>query len=465
MARCFNVPTSYNKAFSQLLKMFLGLRLSSVHTQLLIAVVPLIAIPLYTGNDFGLTAAQIPEELEQEYFKNKQKSENFSISSNIEPFNTSDIVSRDWESSVALRHSSDQFVLNNCPQLASTDLPQPYSQALCLASVQPSPESYYELIEMQINYGWLERAESWLDKAVTEFPSTRAANNIYKAVVLTEKDSPQQGFELFERVSMSDDELSVEIRNYILTAMGELQDEAELSAYQSSPLVWNNLLIGQYCQYSPELERNTNQPTDPCPINISTTPNEPSAEGRSKLLEMMNSHNSNSTRDPYLLNTLGFLSLQLEDYYNARRYYERLADQLEYVDQDSPVPLKRLKASADQYLANYDLNYQEFSEKKEYLDLLKARQEQVTLFSSINVVREYLQVIERPRRACRNFFCRIIPGADEVLETVISIDQVNRVRSERNDLLDLMRQNFTQDIIYVTPRPTLDAREMLQVVN
>ncbi|NET36188.1 MAG: hypothetical protein F6K19_29885 [Cyanothece sp. SIO1E1] len=347
----------------------------------------------------------------------------------------------------------------------NADLPADYLQAYRLAQSDPSPETYYTFAKLLIDYELPEQALNWLAEAETAFPKTKVVNDIYEAVALTDMEQPQQALDLLNSVHLSDDQLEAELKSYILTASGDWEQVLTISERNQSPATWNNHLIAQYCYQPPELERTTEVPPTPCTIPSGEVLAEPSEAGLLTLQALSEDTAVRYPDDPYVLNTLGFLALQVEDYGGAFKYYEQLAKLLETDaaegEEEIAPHLLPLRANAINYISNYNQNYDFLVEQSQDLALLRSQEGRSRRLSAIGGVGTVLAgaagflnpaaAVFGLARAMSNFF-----GAKK---------RRRRLKAERNTLLDQTRTTFTRDVNYVVARPDLEPEPLLEMTE
>jgi tetratricopeptide (TPR) repeat protein len=342
-------------------------------------------------------------------------------------------------------------------QANGNQLPAAYSQSYCLARNQPSPETYYNFAAIQLDYEQPENTLRWLNDAETQFPETKAINDVYEAVALTDLNRPQQGLSLLETVRLQEGELKQEVKSYILSKLGDWQGVMDVADQAPSAATWNNRLIAQYCQELPKPERETDVLPNTCPVAGGSSFREPSQGGRETIERMAEQAARRYPRDPYMLNTLGFISLQLEDYSRAYQYYQQLAQMLNYVDENNAPPhLQDIKANTITYLNNYNQNYALLHNRNVDLGLLRAQQRQITSSSAIE---GGIRVVDRVSRGAGlfNIFSSVAATGAEI---AISERNASQIRQEQQAILDQMRITFLQGVQYVAARPNLTLREL-----
>ena len=342
----------------------------------------------------------------------------------------------------------------------NADLPQDYLQAYQQARSQPTPENYYAFAQVLIDYELPDKALMWLDEAETAFPQTKAINDAYEAIALTDMGMPYRGLSLLETSSLTDKKLSDEIRSYILTSMGEWDQVIALSESTPSAVTENNLMIAQYCQQPPAIDRHTELPPMPCSVmgrDVSAEPDEDGLEAIQTFSQDISRHYSS---DPYVLNTLGFLSLQIEDYEGAYRYYKELAQLLDRSNHTAPQLLD-VKASAINYLNNYNQNYDFLVNQSQDLALLRAEYGQVMGISALRGISSVIAGATGATNAPN-----MVVGAIRAIDGFFRArTRRQHIRAEQNSLLDQMRTTFRQDMRYVAARPNLEPRQLFQATR
>ena len=342
----------------------------------------------------------------------------------------------------------------------NADLPQDYLQAYRQARSNPSPENYYAFAQVLIDYELPNKALMWLDEAETAFPQTKSINDAYEAIALTDIGMPYQAMTLLEASGLPDQHISDEIRSYILTSMGEWDQVAALSKSTPSAVTQNNLMIAQYCQHPPEIDRRTELPPMSCSVLGRDVQAEPSEDGLETIQAFSQDVSRQYSRDPYVLNTLGFLSLQIEDYEGAHRYYKELAQLLDRSNTTSPQLLE-VKASAINYLNNYNQNYDFLTEQSQDLALLRAEYGQAM---GISALRGVGSVVAGATGAAST--PNMVIGAIRAIDGFFRArTQRRHIRHEQTALLDQMSGTFRQDMRYVPARPSLEPRQLLQATR
>lgn len=362
-------------------------------------------------------------------------------------------------------------------QASTADLPLDYLQAYSNAREQPSPETYYRFAEVLINYEISEQALAWLEETRSRFPSTTTVNDLYRAVVLIQQGKIDAGQKILETAALPDNQLADEFRSYASTQQGEWSEVLALSKPQKSATVYNNHLIALYCTESFDFERETDLSPKACPFG-SVVP-EPvkdddeqdddekeratveSNRNRENLRKISEKALAAYPEDPYILNTLGFIALQSEDYEVAYERFQQLANLLDQYD-STPPRLQLVKANAIKYVNNYNQNYEFLADNGEDLDSLRSRQnslsDAILIGGAGSAITSALTNDVSP--------VGLIGG---VLATFLRFNQSQSrekdISKERNSIADQMHQTFTKDIDLVATPPDLDANSLLKLTS
>ncbi len=336
------------------------------------------------------------------------------------------------------------------------DLPSDYLSAYLNARRQPSPETYYAFAQTLIDYQVPQKALMWLTEAESSFPQTRAVNDVYEAVALAQLGEVERGLSHLELSGMPDDPLITEVKSYLLTQKAAWQDVSSLYEQKHSPVTLNNYLIAQYCTQPPQIGRETEIEPAPCPFGSIISSSEPSTEGLKTIRKLSGRSALRYSSDPYLLNTLGFLALQTENYERAYVYYQQLAQVLDR-HSSNPPQLESLKVNAFNYVNNYNQNYEFLTSRSVNLDLLRARQDRITAFISLQGAGNLASDLINDRSTRRIF----VNGARALVGIIRSNIQSNQLADERRAILDQMRRIFAQDMNLIAARPKLEAKQLL----
>ncbi|MGK7915934.1 MAG: tetratricopeptide repeat protein [Prochloraceae cyanobacterium] len=341
-----------------------------------------------------------------------------------------------------------------------SDLPSDYLKAYIAARRQPSPETYYKFAQVLIDYELPDKALTWLKETQSRFPLTKAVNNFYRAVALIASGDIQKGQNLLETSGMPDNRFTDELRSYLYTQKGLWDKVFSLSKTRKSAITYNNYLIGTYCTQPPALNRDTRLSLNNCPFGNALSVQPQSYQDITTLRTISQRAMVMYPDNPYIINTLGFLALQAEDYNRAYSYYQQLAQLLDKYD-STPPRLQSLKANAITYVNNYNQNYEFLVQRSQNLQLLRSRQNTLSSFIVFDGVGD---VFTRVHRGTSTY--SIIGG---ILGTLVrarqSTIQARRLAEERNSILDQMRLTFTRDINLVPARPDLEAKSLLKLAS
>ena len=314
--------------------------------------------------------------------------------------------------------------------------------------------------QVLLNYELPDKAITWLDEAETTFPETKPINDAYEAIALADVGRPEEGLSLLDGANLSNTQMQNEISSYILTTMGEWEKVIELADAAPSAVTQNNFIIAKYCQEPPEIDRRTELPPMSCSVKGQDIANEPTEDGLEDAQLISQSMSRRFPQDPYVLSTLGFLSLQIEDYEGAYQYYKEMSQLLDRTN-NPPAQLIEVKASAINYLNNYNQNYDFLNEQSQDLALLRAEYGEAM---RISAARGTLQAAAGALTGASP--PEIVFGAIRAIDGLFrSRTQRRRIRREQNTLLDQMRTTFRQDLGYVVARPNLEPRQMLQMTQ
>lgn len=394
--------------------------------------------------------------------------------------------------STALNDAQDlwQSGSNTDPEATASDLPLDYLQAYNNAREQPSPETYYRFAQVLINYEISQQALSWLEETRLRFPATAEVNNLYRAVVLSQQGKNNQSQRIIETANISDNQLDKQFSSYIATQQGQWSEILALPQPQDSPFIYNNYLIALYCDNPLRFERDTDLNTKPCPFGeVASKPvknasdddeirvgndeeiddEEEDDDDKQERLQAENEKQRLTLqeagqeaiaaypKDPYILNTLGFIALQAEDYEQAYEHYQQLANVLDKYD-STPPRLQLLKANAIKYVNNYNQNYEFLAENGQDLESLRSRQDSLSDAILIGGAGTAITSAVSGDVSAVG----LIGG---VLSTFLRFNQskskAKDISSERNSIADQMHTTFTQDIDLVATPPDLDPKTLL----
>lgn len=390
------------------------------------------------------------------------------------------------EKSIDLDEARNLWQSESSPdsETSASDLPLDYLQAYTNAREQPSPETHYRFAEVLINYEISDQALTWLEETRSRFPATKPVNNLYRAVALIQQGKIKEGQSILENANLPDDKLTDQFNSYLYTQKGDWDKVFASTESSDSAVASNNRLIALYCTKPFDFERDTDLTPNACPFGstptaVENTDNDDvdpddddddddqdraeaeSEENRATLKEIGAQAIADYPDDPYILNTLGFIALQSEDYELAYEYYQQLA---KLVDQygSTPPRLQLLKANAIEYVNNYNQNYEFLAENGEDLKSLRSRQNSVTdaiIIGGVgSAVTSALSDNVSP--------IGLIGG---VLATFLRFNQsksrARGIAKERNSIADQMHTTFTKDIDLVPTPPSLEAKSLLDLTS
>lgn len=353
-------------------------------------------------------------------------------------------------------------------------LPADYLLAYTEAREQPSPESYYKFAQVLINYEIFDKASEWLEEAKARFPETVKVNNLYRLVASVEQGDIEAGQKILATTSLPPDPLTKDFKTYLHVNQGQWSEALSMSNTKTAAS-YNNNLIALYCRRPFTFDRDTNLPLGNCPLphesfetaeedynsDEELTDFEQNERNKQAIAKLAREANATYPENPYLLNTLGFIALQSEDYETAYNYYQQLSKLLA---RDSKIPprFQILKANADKYAINYAQNYDFLANSTD--DLISQRSEQDSVTDAIiiggvgNTVAEVLRDNVGP-----------VGIAGGILSTFLSMNRsrskAQGIEEERNSVLDRMHETFTEDMILVPTPPQLEASSLLKLTT
>ncbi len=340
------------------------------------------------------------------------------------------------------------------------NLPSDYLKAYIAARREPSPETYYRFAEVLIDYEIPDKALIWLKETQLRFPLTKVVNNFYQAVALIENGEIEQGQNLIKISGLPNNQFKEEFSSYLFTQQGQWDEVFYLSKKSKSPITYNNYLIALYCTKPPAINRDTSLNLNNCPFGNAVFSQPESYEDLETLRSISQEALTMYPDNPYILNTLGFLALQSEDYNRAYDYYQKLAQLLDKFD-STPPQLQLLKANAINYLNNFNQNYEFLASTSQELELLRSQQDSATKLSVLNGVGNILTKITSGINPIG--IVGILGGT--LLGVRQSQTQTQSIIDEHNSVLDQMRTTFTRDIALMPARPELDAKSLLKSVS
>ncbi|MEO0835429.1 MAG: hypothetical protein AAFY16_05450 [Cyanobacteria bacterium J06642_3] len=302
------------------------------------------------------------------------------------------------------------------------------------------------------------------------------------------KDNQSQ--RIIETANISDNQLDKQFSSYISTQQGQWSEILALPQPQDSPSIYNNYLIALYCDDPLRFERETDLSPKPCPFGEAASKpvknasdddevrvwnddeiddddedddekqERLQAENESKRLTLQEAGQKAIAaypEDPYILNTLGFIALQAEDYEQAYEHYQQLANVLDKYD-STPPRLQLLKANAIKYVNNYNQNYEFLAENGQDLESLRSRQDSLSDAILIGGAGTALTTALSGDVSAVG----LVGG---VLSTLLRFNQskskAKDISGERNSIADQMHTTFTQDIDLVATPPDLDPKTLL----
>ena len=341
-----------------------------------------------------------------------------------------------------------------------SNLPSDYLKAYIATRREPSPENYYKFAQVLIDYEIPDKALTWLKETKVRFPLTKAVNNFYQAVALIENGKIEQGQNLIKTSGLPNNQFKEELNSYLFTQKGQWDEVFYLSEKRKSAITYNNYLIGLYCTKPPTLNRDTSLSLNNCPFGNALSSQPESYEDIQTLRTISQKALAMYPNNPYILNTLGFLALQSEDYNRAYDYYQKLAQLLDKFD-TTPPQLQLLKANAISYLNNFNQNHEFLVSTSQELDLLRSQQDSVTQFFALNGVGNIVNTLSRGINPIG------IVGilGETILRMQQSQAQTRSLIDERNSVLDQMRATFTRDIVLIPARPKLEAKSLLKLAS
>ena len=340
------------------------------------------------------------------------------------------------------------------------NLPSDYLKAYIAARREPSPETYYKFAEVLIDYEIPDKALIWLKETQLRFPLTKVVNNFYQAVALIENGEIEEGQNLIKISGLPNNQFKEEFSSYLFTQQGQWDEVFYLSKKSKSPITYNNYLIALYCTKPPAINRDTSLNLNNCPFGNAVFSQPESYEDLETLRSISQEALTMYPDNPYILNTLGFLALQSEDYNRAYEYYQKLAQLLDKFD-STPPQLQLLKANAINYLNNFNQNYEFLASTSQELELLRSQQDSATKLSVLNGVGNILTKITSGINPIG--IVGILGGT--LLGVRQSQTQTQSIIDEHNSVLDQMRTTFTRDIALMPARPELDAKSLLKSVS
>ncbi|MEM6612843.1 MAG: hypothetical protein AAF652_11445 [Cyanobacteria bacterium P01_C01_bin.72] len=374
-----------------------------------------------------------------------------------------------------LGEAKDLWQSDSDSDVSLADLPPDYLQAYTEARQQPSPENYYRFAEVLINYEIADRALSWLDETASRFPDTKPVNNLYRAVALIQQGKVEQGQNLLNLSELPEEPLINEFKSYLYTQKGQWEQVQTQFTAAESAVTYNNRLIALYCTEPFIFDRDTDLSPKECPFgkvarlspeDLEDMDDEEfeaaiAASDRSKetLAKISEEAFAKYPDDPYLLNTLGFIALQLEDYQFAYDRYQELATILNRYD-NTPPRFQSIKANAIKYVNNYNQNYEFLAQNGADLDSLRSDQNSMSNAIIIGGAGSLLS-----SAVTRDISPVGLIGG--ILATFLRFNNSQSrgrdIEKERNSILDQMHETFTEDVDLVAAPPSLKANSLLSL--
>ena len=354
-------------------------------------------------------------------------------------------------------------------------LPSDYLLAYTNAREQPSPESYYKFAQVLINYEIFDKASEWLEETRVRFPETAAVNNLYRAVALIEQGDIEAGQKILASTNLPQDPLTKDFKTYSYVNQGQWNRVLSLSNTKTAAS-YNNNLIALYCKQPFTFDRETNLPLGNCPFPHQSfeiteddyneddgelTGSEQNERNKQAIARLAREAIAAYPENPYILNTLGFIALQSEDYETAYDRYQRLSKVLA---RNSKIPprFQILKANADKYATNYSQNHDFLASSSSDLQTLRSDQDSSTDVIIIGGVGSTVAGILRDDVGP-------VGIAGGLISTFLGINQSRSksksIEEERNSVLDQMHVTFTEDMNLVPAPPELEANSLLKLTS
>ena len=354
-------------------------------------------------------------------------------------------------------------------------LPSDYLLAYTNAREQPSPESYYKFAQVLINYEIFDKASEWLEETKERFPETAAANNLYRAVALIEQGDTEAGQEILATTNLPPDPLTNDFKTYSYINQGRWDRVLSFSNTKTAAS-YNNNLIALYCKQPFTFDRDTNLPPGNCPLPHQSfeieeedhdnddgefTEFEQNERNKQAVAKLAREAIAAYPENPYILNTLGFIALQSEDYETAYDYYQQLSKLLA---RGSKIPprFQILKANADNYATNYGQNHDFLASNTTDLASQRSEQDSVTDAIIIGGVGSTVVGVLRDDVGPVGIAGGLISA---FLGMNKSKSRSKSIEEERNSVLDQMHETFTKDMNLVPTPPELEANLLLKLTS
>lgn len=353
-------------------------------------------------------------------------------------------------------------------------LPSDYLLAYTNAREQPSPESYYRFAQVLINYEIFDKASEWLEETKARFPETATVNNLYRLVASIEQGDIEAGQEIFAATNLPPDPLTKDFKTYLYVNQGQWNKALSMSNTRTAAS-YNNNLIALYCKQPFTFDRDTNLPLGNCPLphesfeiveedydnDEELTGFEQNERNKQAIAKLGREAIAAYPENPYLLNTLGFIALQSEDYETAYDYYQQLSKLLA---RDSKIPprFQILKANADKYAINYGQNHDFLASSTDDLASQRSEQDSATDAIIIGGVGSTVAGVLRDDVGP-------VGIAGGLLSAFLSMNKsrsrAKSIEEERNSVLDRMHETFTEDMSLVPTPPKLEANPLLKLTT
>lgn len=238
---------------------------------------------------------------------------------------------------------------------------------------------------------------------------------------------------------------------------------------------YNNNLIALYCKQPFTFDRETNLPLGNCPFphqsfeigeedydsDDELTGEEQNERNKQAIAKLAREAIAAYPENPYILNTLGFIALQTEDYEEAYDYYQQLSKLLA---RGSKIPprFQILKANADKYAINYGQNHDFLASNTNDLASQRSEQDSATNAIIIGGVGSTVAGVLRDDIGP-------VGIAGGLLSAFLSMNnsqsRSKSIESERNSVLDRMHETFTEDMSLVPTPPELEANSLLELAS
>ncbi|WP_319423445.1 tetratricopeptide repeat protein [Pleurocapsa sp. FMAR1] len=352
-------------------------------------------------------------------------------------------------------------------------LPSDYLLAYTSAREQPSPESYYKFAQVLINYEIFDKASEWLEETKVRFPETATVNNLYRAVALIEQGDIEAGSKILATTNLPQDPLTNDFKTYSYINQGQWDKVLSLSNTKTAAS-YNNNLIALYCRQPFTFDRETNLPPGNCPLPHQSfeikeqdynndeefTEVEQNERHKQAVAKLAREAIAAYPEDPYILNTLGFIALQSEDYETAYDRYQELSKLLA-LGSKIPPRFQIFKANAEKYAANYSQNHDFLARNTSDLASQRSEQDSVTDAVIIGGVGSTVLGVLNDAGP--------VGIAGGLLSAFLGMNKSKSksksIEEERNSVLDQMQVTFTEDMNLVPTPPELEANLLLKLTS